>query len=74
MIRLQMEEMGIYDYGGEDTKEETKAEEPEEQLEEPFPGYPRNKKCKCGSKEAYKNCCYKQFEKVKSMMYEAKYS
>jgi hypothetical protein len=33
MIRLQMEEMGIYDYGGEDTKEETKAEEPEEQLE-----------------------------------------
>lgn len=30
---------------------------------EPFPGYPRNKKCKCGSKLPYKNCCYKEFQK-----------
>lgn len=26
---------------------------------EPFPGHPKNKKCKCGLNLPYKSCCYK---------------
>lgn len=63
MIQKQLEEMQIIEklenefYEREDNKGEYK-------VAEPYPGYPRNKKCKCGSKLVYKNCCFKEFQKT----------
>jgi hypothetical protein len=43
-----------------DSDEEAPADQKQE---EPFPGLSKKKKCKCGSKLAYQDCCLKQFLK-----------
>lgn len=35
--------------------------------EEPYPNYPKNKKCKCGSKIDYKHCCFKEWQKKREI-------
>lgn len=63
LLRQQLEELEIVEKG------EQMYEQAEE--EEPFPNYPRNKRCKCGSKADYKNCCFKEWQKrrEKNMRY-----
>ena len=65
----QIEELGMG--AGMDKKEEEGEDEEEDRFEmpeEPYPNYPRNKKCKCGSKESYKTCCFKEYQKKLAKM------
>lgn len=56
-MRQQLEELGI-----EEKMEAYEYEEEAVPEEEPYPNYPRNKKCKCGSKVEYRKCCFKDWQ------------
>ena len=55
MMRQQLQNLAF------EQKEEEAAEQMP--LEEPFPGYNKNKKCKCGKgKIDYRHCCFKDWQ------------